>query len=153
MLTSDKIIEYALSYVIGMAFSDFTNSIVQDIFVPLIITLFDYKSIYIQNGYGYTILTSPNNTHVQYASGVIAQMQGAQVILWSNFANSLLNFIIILILSYYITLLKISFIRGVRGVRGVNKITKSCAYCFSEIDIKASRCLHCTTWMSVSEEV
>ena len=125
-----KVLDLAVAVIIGAAFQAIISSLVDDIISP-ILGLFggiDFKSF----------VLDINGVQIKYGS----------------FITAVINF---LIMAFVIFLI----IKGIAKVSELGKklakkeeeeeapTTKKCPYCCSEIDIKATRCPHCT---SVIEE-
>ena len=152
-----NIVDLAVGVIIGGAFQKIVNSLVNDLIIPVMsifIGKIDYSSLQ------FTI----NNVSIKYGS----------------FITNVINFIIIafalfLFLRYINKLNKNLENVKIKNMRGLDKInekinkkfhkkkkkeepaepkpeptTKVCPYCFSEINIKATRCPNCT---SVLEEI
>ena len=152
-----NIVDLAVGVIIGGAFQKIVNSLVNDLIIPVIsifIGKIDYSSLQ------FTI----NNVSIKYGS----------------FITNVINFIIIafalfLFVRYINKLNKNLENVKIKNMRGLDKInekinkkfhkkkkkeepaepkpeptTKVCPYCFSEINIKATRCPNCT---SVLEEI
>ncbi len=152
-----NIVDLAVGVIIGGAFQKIVNSLVNDLIIPVMsifIGKIDYSSL------EFTI----NNVSIKYGS----------------FITNVINFIIIafalfLFVRYINKLNKNLENVKIKNMRGLDKInekinkkfhkkkkkeepaepkpeptTKVCPYCFSEINIKATRCPNCT---SVLEEI
>lgn len=152
-----NIVDLAVGVIIGGAFQKIVNSLVNDLIIPVMsifIGKIDYSSLQ------FTI----NNVSIKYGS----------------FITNVINFIIIafalfLFVRYINKLNKNLENVKIKNMRGLDKInekinkkfhkkkkkeelaepkpeptTKVCPYCFSEINIKATRCPNCT---SVLEEI
>ena len=152
-----NIVDLAVGVIIGGAFQKIVNSLVNDLIIPVMsifIGKIDYSSL------EFTI----NNVSIKYGS----------------FITNVINFIIIAFALFlfvrYINKLNKNLenvkIKNMRGLDKVNEkinkkfhkkkkkeepaepkpepTTKVCPYCFSEINIKATRCPNCT---SVLEEI
>lgn len=130
-----NVIDLAVGVIIGAAFSAIVTSVVNDIIMPLISAIFgkiDFTNLFVAlNGESYATLAA-------------AQEAGAPVFAYGSFLTAVLNFLII---AFCIFLL----------VKGINKLsrkketappaptTKICPYCFSEVNIAATRCPNCTS--------
>lgn len=127
-----NVMDMAVGVIVGGAFTSIVTSLNEDILTPVL---------------GIFGGTDFSNLKVTLGSG-----ENAPVLCYGNFITAVINF---LITAFVIFLL----------LKGINKlsdklmkkeevqaapVTKKCAYCYSEIDIKATRCPHCT---SVLEEV
>lgn len=127
-----NVMDMAVGVIVGGAFTSIVTSLNEDILTPVL---------------GIFGGTDFSNLKVTLGSG-----ENAPVLCYGNFITAVINF---LITAFVIFLL----------LKGINKlsdklmkkeevqaapVTKKCVYCYSEIDIKAARCPHCT---SVLEEV
>ena len=121
-----NVLDLAVAVIIGAAFQGIINSMVNDIISP-IIGIFgnvDFKEF----------VLNVNGVQIKYGS----------------FITAVINFLIMALVIFFI-------------IKGVNKLaqlsrrlikkeeeeeapaTKTCTYCFTEINIKATRCPHCTS--------
>ena len=127
-----NMIDLAVGIIIGGAFTSIVNSLVNDIIMP-ILSIFtrkiDFTNLFIPlDGSTYDTLEA-------------AKKAGAVTINYGAFITGILNF---LIMAFVVFLL----------VRWINQFkkpeptaapaTKQCPYCFTEINIKATKCPHCT---------
>lgn len=132
-----NMIDLAVGIIIGGAFTSIVNSLVNDIVMP-ILSIFtkniDFTNLFITlDGKEYETLEA-------------AKAAGAATISYGAFITGVLNF---LIMAFVVFLL----------VRWINKFkkpdppaaptTKSCPYCFTDINIKATKCPHCTADIEV----
>lgn len=138
-----NVIDMAVGIIIGAAFGKVIDSMVKDIFMPPLGWLMgkvDFTNLY---------FTLPNaeGKIVKYPSLEAAQAAGAVTVNYGLFINTIISFIIV---AFCVFLL----------VKGMNKLqeiaakkceekseectTKECPRCFSTIDIKATKCPHCT---------
>ena len=130
-----NVVDLAVGIIIGAAFNQVVNSLVNDIIMPpigLILGRVDFTNLFI------------SLTGQQYDSLAAAQEAGAATFNYGLFINALINFVIV---AFAVFLL----------VRGMNRLhgqveeappkpeTKDCPYCFTAIPVKASRCPHCTS--------
>ena len=134
-----NVIDMAVGIIIGAAFGKVVNSIVADIIMPPIGWLMgkvDFTNLYIS--------LSGNNDYPTLAA---AQAAGETTINYGLFINTIINFIIVA----FAVFLLIKFINKLRA--SVEKkeetveeaTTKECPKCFSTINIKATKCPHCTS--------
>ena len=100
-----NVLDMAVGIIIGNAFKDIVDSLVDNIIMPAISCLIGKVDI----------------------SGLTANI-GEIHIAYGQFLNTILNFLIIAFSLFM-------------AIKLVNK----CPYCFSEIDIHATRCPHCTS--------
>lgn len=129
-----NVMDLAVAVIIGAAFQAIINSLVNDVISPFIglFANIDFKDW----------VFDINGVKIQYGS----------------FLTALINFII---MAFVIFLL----IKGINKVMSLGKRlkkdekelptepeTKNCPYCLSEINIKATRCPHCTSQLEQTEE-
>lgn len=131
-----NMIDLAVGIIIGGAFSGIVNSLVNDIVMPLLSLL--TKNIHFTN-----LFIALDGK--QYKTLAVAKDAGASTLNYGVFISGVLNFII---MAFVVFLL----------VRWMNKLkkpepvtapsTKKCPYCFSDININATKCSQCTSDVS-----
>ena len=137
-----NVIDLAIGVVIGGAFGKIVTSLVNDIIMPVVGSLVgkvDFSNLYI------------NLSGQQFNSLQEAQAAGAATINYGLFLNNLINFLIIAF-SIFIVIKQINKLKNFTKKKEevqVEVTEKDCPYCCTKIDIKATRCPHCT---SVLEE-
>ena len=124
-ISKGNVMDLAVGVIIGGAFQSIVNSLVNDIIMPLLGV--------ITGGLDFSHLS----VSVREAT-----------ITYGNFISAVINFLLMAIVLF-------SIIRAMNKARAVTKkpaeekpaapTTKKCPYCFSEIDINATRCPHCTS--------
>ena len=134
-----NVLDMAVGIIIGNAFKDIVDSLVDNIIMPAISCLIGKVDI----------------------SGLTADI-GEIHIAYGQFLNTVLNFLIIAF-SLFMA------IKIVNKINELNKVamsklgkkstdeddkptTKKCPYCLSEIDINATRCPHCTSQLADETE-
>jgi large conductance mechanosensitive channel len=128
-----NVVDLAIAVVLGAAFTAIVNSLVKDIFMPIIGYILggvDFTSMFIVLGGG------------TYASLAAAQAAGAATINYGVFINAVITFILVALILFFV-------------VKAMNKLqkqpvpappnTKECPYCLSNIPLKATRCPNCTS--------
>jgi len=137
-----NVIDMAVGIIIGAAFGTIVNSLVQDVIMPpigLLLGNVDFSNLF--------AVLKEGKVAGPYASMAAAKSAGAVTINFGVFINTIISFIIV---AFAVFLL----------VRTINKLrreeapppaptTKECAYCFSKIPIKATRCPNCTSELKV----
>ena len=127
-----NMIDLAVGIIIGSAFSGIVNSLVNDIIMPILSLLtkkIDFTNLFIALDGG------------DYATLEAAKAEGAATVNYGVFISGILNF---LIMAFVVFLL----------VRWINKLkkpepaaaptVKQCPHCYSEINVKATKCPNCT---------
>ena len=132
--TKGDILTMAIGIMIGTALKDLIDSLVNDVISPPIGFLtsgLDFTNLFITIG------------KVQYETLEQAQEAGAITITYGNFINSLISFLITaIVLFIFVNQMQKLFEKRQKKVK---KDTKKCPYCFSEIDIRATKCPSCTS--------
>lgn len=131
-----NVVDLAIGVVIGGAFGKIVTSLVNDIIMPLIGNLVgkvDFSNLYI------------NLSGQHFNSLKEAQAAGVATINYGLFLNNVINFLIIAF-SIFIVIRQINRIKDL-AIKKKEELptTKACSYCFTEIDIKATRCPNCTS--------
>jgi large conductance mechanosensitive channel len=132
-----NVVDLAIGIIIGAAFGQIVNSLVNDIIMPpigLILGRVDFSSLFI------------NLSSQSYPSLVAAKAAGAPTINYGNFINTLINFVIIAF-AIFLVVKQINALRRrfTEEEPATAPTTKPCPYCYSTIPIKATRCPHCTS--------
>ncbi len=138
-----NVMDVAIGVIIGAAFGKIVNSMVDDIIMPplgWILGKVDFTNLY---------LTLPNadGQFEHFASLEAAKAAGAVTINYGLFINTLISFLIVAF-AVFILVKVINKIQDVakRPCEPTEEVctTKQCPRCFSTIDIKATKCPHCT---------
>ncbi len=137
-----NVIDMAVGIIIGAAFGKVVDSLVKDIIMPPLGWLLgrvDFSKLYL-------ILPNYDGKFVKYPSLEAAQAAGAVTINYGLFINTLISFTIV---SFAVFLL----IKAINKLRANKKVdnaieaeetTKECPYCYTKIDIRATKCPNCT---------
>ena len=125
-ISKGNIFDMAVGLIIGSAFTAIVNSLVKDIFSPLI-----------------TIITGKADM-----TQLIWNVNGAEI-KYGSFLQNVITFLLTAIVLFMI-------VKGINSLRNLGKkkeepaepaapTTKVCPYCCSEISIEATKCPHCTS--------
>ena len=128
-----NVLDMAVGIIIGAAFGKIVSSFVNDIIMPPIGRLLgnlDFTNLFI------------SLSGTAYSSLAEAQKAGAPTINYGIFINTVLDFIIV---AFVIFLLIRQVNRFKRQEAPAAPTTKDCAYCYSAVPLKATRCPHCTS--------
>ena len=133
-----NIIDLAVGVALGSAFNNIVNTLVANFVTPLLSLItnnVDINSLYIAlNG-------------KSYESFEAAKAAGALVINYGSLVNAVLNFFFISIVLFfflrYATKVKERLENSVEEES--KKTTKTCPYCFSNVNISATKCAFCTS--------
>ncbi|HMJ15544.1 MAG TPA: large conductance mechanosensitive channel protein MscL [Polyangiaceae bacterium] len=133
-----NVVDMAVGIIIGAAFTTVVKTLVDEVIMPPIGLLtggvdFSSKFLMLKDG---VVSAAP------YTSLADAKKAGAVVLAYGNFINTVVSFLIVALVLFFI-------------VRWINKLrrqdpaptpnTKQCPFCRSQIDREASRCMHCTS--------
>lgn len=134
-----NVIDMAVGIIIGAAFNQIVNSLVNDVLMPpigLLMGRVDFSNLYINLSGG------------TYESLAKAKEAGAATLNYGLFINAVINFLIV---AFAVFLL----VKGINTARRLAEkqkeeqapapSTKECPYCYTAIPIKAKRCPHCTS--------
>jgi large conductance mechanosensitive channel len=128
-----NMIDLAVGIIIGGAFSSIVNSLVNDIIMP-ILSIFtsqiDFTNWFFSlDGKEYDTLKA-------------AQAAGASTINYGLFISGVLNFLIMA----FVVFLMVRWINKLKRPEPVAEATtKSCPFCYSAINVSATKCPHCTS--------
>jgi len=135
-LKRGNVIDLAVAFVIGSAFSAIVNSLVNNVLMPpigLILGKVDFSNLY--------VLLHEGKTPGPYPTLAAAEKAGAVTLNYGLFVNSLISFLIIALVIFSL-------------VRTINRLypkpsapaaTKDCPFCATSIPLAAKRCPHCTS--------
>jgi large conductance mechanosensitive channel len=134
-----NVVDMAVGIIIGAAFGTIVKSLVSDVIMPpigLALGNVDFANIF--------SVLKEGATAGPYESLAAAQEAGAVTINWGVFINTIISFIIVAFCVFLI-------IRSINNMKRKEEAppeeptTKDCAFCFSTIPIKATRCPNCTS--------
>lgn len=124
-----NMIDLAVGLIIGSAFTGIVNSLVDDMFMP-ILSLFTGKIDF-------------NNLYI-----VLGEGESAAMIRYGAFITQVINFLAIALV-VFVLIKQINKLQELGKKKEEPEVTeKECPYCMSKISIKATRCPHCTSELS-----
>ena len=136
-----NVIDMAVGIIIGAAFGKVVDSMVKDVIMPPLGWLMgkvDFTNLY---------LTIPVDGKIEtYPSLEAAQSAGAVTINYGLFINTIISFVLVALAVFML----IKFINKLKDAADKKEqveeeaTTKTCPRCYSTIDIKATKCPHCT---------
>lgn len=130
-----SLVDLTIGFVIGSAFTKVVTSIVNDIIMPplgLIIGQVDFSNLYI------------NLSSKHYSSFQAAKAAGAPTINIGLFLNTVVNFLIIAIVMFFVVR-QLNRLAQYRKKDVAEAPARKCPYCMTEIAETATRCPHCTS--------
>ena len=134
-----NVVDMAVGIIIGAAFGTIVTSLVSDVIMPpigLLLGNVDFSNIF--------AVLKEGKTPGPYASLAVAKAAGAVTMNIGVFINTIINFIIIAF-AIFLLIRNINRLKQEKGAPPAAPTTKDCAYCFSSIPIKATRCPNCTS--------
>ncbi len=135
-----NVIDMAVGIIIGAAFTTVVQSLVKDLFMPLLGLL--TSGIDFANDFW---VLKEGTVPPPYPTVEIALEAGAVVLRYGVFLNAVVSFLIVsfavFILVRYINKLK----NPQKTPEPVSPTVKKCPYCISDISVNATRCPHCTS--------
>ena len=130
-----SVVDLAVGFIIGAAFSKIVTSFVSDILMPpigLALGKVNFSNLFADlSGKGYVSLEE-------------AKAAGAATINYGLFINTLIDFIIVA----FALFLLIKFINQMhrkKEAAPAEPTSKDCPHCFTSIPVKATRCPNCTS--------
>lgn len=137
-----NVVDMAVGIIIGAAFGTIISSFVKDVIMPPIGLGFgkiDFANL--------LIVLKQGNPVGPYASLAAAQTAGAVSINYGQFINTIVNFLIIAAVVFFFIVRPIAKMQTAKKVEAppAAPTTKECPRCFSNINIKATRCPNCTS--------
>jgi len=118
-----NVVDLAVGVVVGAAFNSVIAALVKSFFTPII-----------------AIVTGNHNFSSLYFS------VNGQKIQYGDFINALISFLIVAFVVYFFVVLPMNKLQQIANSgKSIDPTTKKCPYCFSEINVKATRCPDCTS--------
>ena len=142
-----NVIDMAVGIIIGAAFGKIVDSMVNDVIMPPLGWLMgkvDFANLYL------TLPTSIIDGEIpHYPSLEAAKAAGAVTINYGVFINTLISFLMVafavFLLIKGVNKLQAAAKKDAKAVEDAAPTVKTCPKCFSEIDIRATKCPHCTS--------
>jgi large conductance mechanosensitive channel len=142
-----NVVGLAVGIVVGVAFGAVVNSLVSGIIMPpigLALGQMDFSNLFVVLREGTVV--GP------YASLAAAQEAGAVTISYGAFINTVVNFIIIAAVIFFLIVRPMNKMdEMVKAEEEKKPTTKPCPYCLSTIPVKATRCPNCTSQLKLKE--
>ena len=118
-----NVVDLAVGVIIGSAFNTVVQSLVKSFFTPII-----------------SLITGNNKLSTLYF------MFHGTKINYGDFVNALISFFIIALVVYFFVVVPMNKMQQIsQSGKTLDPTTKKCPYCFSDINIKATRCPDCTS--------
>jgi large conductance mechanosensitive channel len=137
-----SVVDLAVGIIVGVAFGAIVSSLVKDVIMPpvgLALGKVDFTNLFVVLHQG--TVAGP------YPSLAAAQAAGAVSINYGVFINTIVSFIIVAAVVFFLVVRPIAQLharqKAAEAAPAPN--TKECPYCYSNIPIKATRCPNCTS--------
>jgi large conductance mechanosensitive channel len=142
-----SVVDLAVGIVIGVAFGAIVNSLVKDVIMPpigLALGKVDFANLF--------VVLQQGAEAGPYPSLAAAQAAGAISINYGVFINTIVSFIILAAVVFFLVVRPIAQMharqKAAEAAPAPN--TKECPYCYTTISIKATRCPNCTSELKSS---
>lgn len=143
-----NVIDLAVAVIIGGAFQAIINSFINDLVMPFIGLITGGINFADQ----FVVLKLPEGVDVTGLSAADATAAGATVWAYGAFITAVINFLVMAFV-IFVMVKAINKAQAIGNKKEEEKpTTKKCPFCLSEIDIKATRCAHCTSEIPAEEE-
>ena len=138
-----NVIDMAVGIIIGAAFGKIVDSLVKDIIMPplgWVLGRVDFSKLYL-------VMPDYKGKFIHYKSIEDAHAAGAVTINYGLFINTLISFLIVAFAVFLLikSINKLTCINAKKTKDNETATTKQCPYCFSTIDIRATKCPNCTS--------
>jgi large conductance mechanosensitive channel len=141
-----NVVDMAVGIIIGAAFGAIITSLVKDIIMPpigLALGKIDFANL--------LIVLKQGSTPGPYDSLAAAQAAGAVTMNYGQFVNIVITFIIIALVVFFFIVRPIAKMQAKKvaaPAAPAAPTTKKCPYCYTEINIAATRCPNCTSQLT-----
>lgn len=138
-ISRGNVIDLAVGFIIGSAFSTIVKSLVSDIIMPpigLALGKVDFSNLF--------VVLKEGDKPGPYYTIASAQEAGAVTLNYGLFINSIVTFLIIAA-ALFVLVKTINQLQRAKETPPEKPTTKECPFCFTTIPIKALRCPNCTS--------
>jgi len=136
-----NVVDMAVGIIIGAAFGTIITSLVKDIIMPpigLALGKIDFSNL--------LVVIKQGKTPGPYDSLATAQAAGAVTINYGQFINTVISFLIIALVIFFFVVRPIARMSAPKkSPEPAAPTTKDCPYCYTKINIAATRCPNCTS--------
>lgn len=134
-----SVIDLAVGFIMGAAFSPIAKSLVDDVIMPpigLFLGDVEFQDMF--------WLLKPGDPAPPYATLEQAHGAGAVTISYGVFVNTVVTFFIVALAVFLLVKVVNQARREEEGAAPDEPTTKTCPHCLSTIPIRATKCAHCT---------
>ena len=149
-----NMVDLAVGFTVGTAFSTIAKSLASDIIMPPIGLLVGQSEVSDM----YWLLKAGSEQAPPYATLADAQAAGAVTMNYGVFINNVIAFLVVAVVMF-VLIRSINRLENViedefgAGENQVTPTTKKCPYCLSTIPLQATRCPECTSKLEEWEPV
>ncbi len=136
-----NVVDMAVGIIIGAAFGVIVGSLVKDVIMPpvgLVLGNMDFSNL--------AVVIKQGSTPGPYSTLTAAQAAGAVTLNYGLFVNTIINFLIVAFVVFFFIVRPIARMQTPKKAAApAVPTTKECAFCYTNIPIKATRCPNCTS--------
>jgi large conductance mechanosensitive channel len=137
-----NVVDMAVGIIVGVAFGAIVSSAVADIIMPpigMILGEIDFSEL--------MLVLKQGSEPGPYSTLAAAKAAGAVTINYGLFINTVINFLIIAAVVFFLIVRPIARMQARQQAAEAPAVptTKECPFCLSTIAVKARRCPHCTS--------
>jgi len=140
-----NVVDMAVGIIIGAAFGAIVTSLVKDVIMPpigLLLGKIDFANLLVVLKQGATV-AGP------YATLDAAQKAGAVTLNYGQFINTIISFVILAAVIFFFVVRPIAHMAAPKkAVAPAAPTTKECPFCYSNVNIKATKCPNCTSTLT-----
>ena len=145
-ITRGNILDLAVAFVLGAAFTVIVKSLVTDILMPPIGLIFGDASLADR-----FVVLQDGETAGPYVTLDAAEEAGAVTMNYGVFIDAVIAFLIVALVLFLI----LRYVKKLQELRREEEVaaaptTKACPFCESEIKVSATRCAFCTSDLSTA---
>lgn len=138
-ISRGSVIDLAVGFIVGTAFSTIVKSFVSDILMPpigLLLGKVDFSNLF--------VVLNEGEKPGPYTTLASAQEAGAVTLNYGLFVNSVVSFLIIALV-LFLMVRSVNRLRHAQAAPPQEPTTKECPFCYTTIPVKATRCPNCTS--------
>ena len=141
-LLRGNVIDLAVAFVLGAAFTTIVRSLANDLLMPPIGLLFgnvDFNEFF--------LILKQGAPAGPYQTLAAAREAGAVVLSYGLFVSSVITFLVTALGLFFVVraAIRAQTLRRKEAAAPAAPNTKDCPQCFSKLDLRATRCAYCTS--------
>jgi large conductance mechanosensitive channel len=139
-----NVVDMAVGIIIGAAFAAIVTSLVKDVIMPpigLLLGNIDFSNL--------TIVLKEGTPAAPYATLAAAQEAKAVTLNYGLFINTIITFLILAAVIFLFVVRPIAKLTmPKKAAAPAAPTTKECPFCYSSVNIKATKCPNCTSTLT-----